>query len=130
MSKMAKRAFKVEIVLLRMYLTVVVSLAVGVLTLPEYSRRSPPTVSWVAAMGLSFLGSNGGDDVSIGDFSIGGNLFSVDEEDGIGSFGDVSANSLGKTAKLVGERLFPDSFVWSFDKMVIKLNLARRGICD
>jgi hypothetical protein len=47
-------------------------------------------------MSLSFLGSNGGNDASIGYFVVVGNLVHGDEEDCSGAFGDYGAYSLGK----------------------------------
>jgi hypothetical protein len=82
-------------------------------------------------MSFCFLETNGQDNAIAGDFTNGWYLVLFDEEDGLGSFGNASADSLGKMTEFVGELLFPDAgFVGTFDEVSILLDLARDWISD
>jgi hypothetical protein len=48
-------------------------------------------------MGFLFLGTDCADDATLRYFAVSGHLAAIDEEDGIGAFGDASANAIGKS---------------------------------
>lgn len=59
-------------------------------------------------MGFLSLGTKSADILTVGYFATNGNLLAVDEEYGVGIFGDGSSDAIGKLSELIGKWFGPD----------------------
>ena len=70
----------------------------------------------------------GGDEAAIGEFAAPWNRQQSYEVNGVGAGGNVGANNLGNSAKVVGVGANPDGFVWIAAEVLVFEILAGIGV--